>query len=142
MSTLNPLSHSGSQLFEDIAYLASLTDGALGSCIDQSNVTANEMEDGIRHAISQPSLVWPERRAHPSLSITLNCKDIKPGDKACLGCLDRRLVIKLWGQIQYKFTPQQMCFPWHTDTKQGLTWHTRKPIGTIAFAPNHRRKLK
>lgn len=86
VNTLQPLSHSGFKHFGDIAQHASLKDGASGSCIDWSDVTASEMEDGIRHAISLPDLVWGEHQAHPSLNITLNCKDIKPGDKVCLGC--------------------------------------------------------
>lgn len=42
-------------------------------------VTGQEMEDSIRHAISQPGTpAWRIGQGHPSLCITLSRKDIKP----------------------------------------------------------------
>lgn len=50
--------------------------GGCGSLV----VTDGEMEDGIRHAISQPGTPALEGvgRGHSSLHITLGHKDIKP----------------------------------------------------------------
>lgn len=50
--------------------------GGSGSLV----VTDGEMEDGIRHAISQPGTPALEGvgRGHSSLHITLSHKDIKP----------------------------------------------------------------
>ncbi len=90
----------------------------IGSHIDQNN--ANGRRDGgwIRHAISQPGVVWGEGWSYPSPHITFSCKDIKLRDKGCLWCLEKRLVIKPWGRVQYRFTPRHGC----CSASKSLAW--------------------
>lgn len=106
-----------------------------GAVLIRTMPTVNKMEDGIRHAISQPSVVWGEGWGHPSPHITFSCKDIKLRDKGCLGCLEKRLVIKPWGRVQYRFTPRHGCCS--ASKSLAWRWKTRACLAHEESKRNH-----
>lgn len=82
-----------------------------------------------------PVLVWGEGWGHPSPHITFSCKDIKLRDKGCLGCLEKRLVIKPWGRVQYRFTPRhRRC---SASKSLAWRWKTRACLAHEESKRNH-----